>query len=454
MRRFTFASRLGAVDKATIPLLQADSTFVPIQFIDAYDRLDYGLGAALDSLHRLGRQPPEVAIDLAILAATINAADTRVSRNRNAQDGWTREIDIVVAVSDTVLWTAQGQILGHLLRFLTGDHWRITFRDRPAGKARLAQLPTVLPLLSFDNVALLSGGLDSLVGAIDALATGQRPLFLSHWYDAETSKAQKAVLHHLEKRFPGDRYRSIRVRLGFDRHQVSTGETENSQRGRSFLFFALAVLAASALTGQVKVSVPENGLIGLNVPLDPLRLGALSTRTTHPHYMASFNTLLARLGLSVALVNPYRHKTKGEMVAECADLGFLKSVVPYSMSCSAPAKARYKGLSPRHCGTCVPCLIRRASLEHGLGEKDDTLYSTESLTARPLDSAKAEGEHVRSFQLLAGRLAEKPSLAGTLARIPGPLNDDPAEFAAYVDVFRRGIQEVAVLLNPVHARPE
>lgn len=453
MKRFTFASRLGDADKATIPLLQEDSTLVPIQFIEAYDRLDYGLGAALDSLHRLGRQPPEVAIDLAILAATINAADTRISRARNAQNGWTREIDIVVPVSDPALWTAQGEILGHLLRFLTGDHWRVAFRDRPAGKSRLAEPPSVLPLLSFDEVALLSGGLDSLIGAIDALVAGHRPLFISHWYDAETSKAQKAVLHHLETKFPGDRYRSIRVRLGFDKYHVSTGETENSQRGRSFLFFALAVLAASSLQGQVKVSVPENGLIGLNVPLDPLRLGALSTRTTHPHYMASFNTLLERLGLHVALVNPYRHKTKGEMVAECADLGFLKSLAPVSMSCSAPAKARYKRLSPRHCGTCVPCLIRRASLAHGLGGRDDTLYVTESLTARPLDTAKAEGEHVRSFQLLAGRLAANPSLAGTLARIPGPLTDAPAEIAAYVDVFRRGIQEVAALLQPVQARP-
>lgn len=454
MKRYTFASRLGASDKASIPLLQADSTLVPIQFIEAYDRLDYGLGTALDCLHRLGRQPPEVAIDLAILAATISAADTRISRARNAQNGWTREIDIVVPVSDPALWTAQSEILDYTLRFLTGDHWRIAFRDRPTDRARLADPPTVLPLLSFDEVALLSGGLDSLVGAIDALVAGRRLLFISHWYDAETSKAQRAVIHHLEKQYPGDRFRSIRVRLGFDKHHVSTGETENSQRGRSFLFFALAVLAASSLQGPANVSVPENGLIGLNVPLDPLRLGALSTRTTHPHYMASFNLLLDRLGLKVSLVNPYRHKTKGEMVAECADLEFLTSLVPISMSCSAPAKARYKGLSPRHCGTCVPCLIRRASLAHGLGANDDTQYSTESLTIRPLDTAKAEGEHVRSFQLLAGRLAAKPGIAATMARIPGPLNDAPTEIAAYIDVFRRGIQEVATLLQSVQARPD
>jgi hypothetical protein len=36
------------------------------------------------------------------------------------------------------------------------------------------------------------------------------------------------------------------------------------------------------LAGNFILHVPENGLIVINVPLDPLRLGAFSTRTTHP----------------------------------------------------------------------------------------------------------------------------------------------------------------------------
>src|SRR3546814_18618542 len=76
--------------------------------------------------------------------------------------------------------------------------------------------------------------------------------------------------------------------------------------------------------------------------------------------------LIDALALDVELNNPYRHMTKGEMVANCADKPFLEKIVANSMSCSSPAKARYKKLSPRHCGYCVPCLIRRASLEVGL----------------------------------------------------------------------------------------
>ncbi|TPI13062.1 hypothetical protein FJW06_15535 [Mesorhizobium sp. B4-1-3] len=453
MRRFTFVARLGVGDNAAISLVQRDSTVIEVQFIGAYQRLEYGVGSALDFLKAHDLKPSEVAVDLMILAALLNAADTRVSRVRNSQNGWTREIDLVVPVSDPTLWTAQAGALGEMLRFLTGDYWRIFFRQRPSSLNQIAPTPTRLPLQHFDEVCLFSGGLDSLIGAIDLIAGGRKPLLVSHWYDGETSKAQKAVWSKLEGRYSNVGVKVMRTRLGFDRYQVQTGEIENTQRGRSFVFFALAALAASALTGNVRIVVPENGYIGLNVPLDPLRLGALSTRTTHPHYLAMFNALLDRLGIAATLDNPYRHKTKGEMVEECAEMALLKATVPLSMSCSSPAKARYRGLSPRHCGTCVPCLIRRAALKKGLSTNDPTLYLVPDLEVGRLDTTRAEGEHIRSFELMIARLSANPACASALARIPGPLNDEPAELNDFVEVFRRGILEVGELLDGVEAGP-
>lgn len=453
MRRFNFIGRLGAADTSAIPVVQPDAVSIPIQFVNAFSRVDYGIGAALEKLKSLGLRPSERAIDLMILAAMITAADTRVSRAVNAQNGWTRELDLTVPVSDISIWQTQASLLSRTLRFLTGDHWRVFFRERPHGFDKMASEPTTMALTAIDEVCLLSGGLDSLIGATNLLESGRQPLFVSHYWDTETSKAQKAVLHHLGRKVAPRQLNSLRTRLGFDVNHVSTGEVENTLRGRSFLFFALAILAGSSLQRPVDVIVPENGLIGLNVPLDHLRLGALSTRTTHPFYMARINELVSNLGLSVKLVNPYRHKTKGEMVEECKDLAFLRSIVGDTMSCSSPAKARYKGMSPRHCGTCVPCLIRRASLQHGLGVVDPTLYGVPSLVAHTLDTRSAEGEHVRSFQFMVEKIASKPQAATALVRIPGPLNDEPGEIADYVDVFKRGIAEVGALLAPVNAKP-
>ena len=217
--------------------------------------------------------------------------------------------------------------------------------------------------------------------------------------------------------------------------------------------YALATLAGSAFDGPMSVNIPENGLIALNVPLDPLRFGALSTRTAHPHVIAGFRRLTNAVGLSVSFTNPYRHMTKGEMVSGCADGPFLRKVVGDSMSCSSPAKARYKGLSPRHCGYCVPCLIRRASLKAGLGVTDPSLYTVENLHAKTLASDRVEGEHVRSFQLMAQRIQTAPALAKILVHKPGPLVDAPNEIPDYADVFRRGVLEVGKLLKGVKARP-
>lgn len=453
MRRFSLIGRLGPDDKRKVKLVQSDSEVFEIDFLDGDLRMGFGIGHALDQLASLGLQSSERGIDLVVLAALVNAGDTKVSRKLNAQDGWTREIDLYVPVSAAAAWSASSGSIESMLRFLSGDRWRVFFRDRTKRTKTLAVAPKRLAIDGLTKVSLLSGGLDSLIGAVDLLSGVERPLFVSHYWDSETAKAQAYILERLETRFGKEAFKSLRVRLGFDKHHLATGETENTQRGRSFLFYSLATLAASAINGRTAVDIPENGLIALNVPLDPLRFGALSTRTAHPHFIASMQRLIDALDLNVELNNPYRHMTKGEMVANCADKAFLEKIAANSMSCSSPAKARYKKLSPRHCGYCVPCLIRRASLEVGLDGDDQTLYTVEDLKGHILASDQPEGEHVRSFQLMAKRIRAKPGLAKILVHKPGPLHDEQDEIPDYADVFRRGVLEVAELLKGVRARP-
>jgi hypothetical protein len=164
--------------------------------------------------------------------------------------------------------------------------------------------------------------------------------------------------------------------------------------------------------------------------------------------MARFCELLQNLGISVGLQNPYRHRTKGEMVRECSDRNFLEKEAKNTMSCSSEAKARWSGSGPMHCGHCVPCIIRRASLMAGLGH-DDTTYVLGDLTARALDPTKAEGSHIRSFQLALARLSRKPGRAHFDIHRPGPLNDYPNDIPAYERVYVHGLQEVGKLLAGV-----
>ena len=235
----------------------------------------------------------------------------------------------------------------------------------------------------------------------------------------------------------------------FDKNDMPNLGTETTTRGRSFIFFALASLAASALDGVTPLYVPENGLISLNVPLDPLRLGAWSTRTTHPFYMARWQELLENLGVDARLMTPYRFKTKGEMLSGCRNKSFLRKTVDITVSCSSLTKGRYKKLSPGHCGYCTPCLIRRAATYAAFGS-DPTSYSIPDLYEQSLDAKKAESTDVRAFQMMSRRLTDSPALADILVHKTGPLGEySPQEIVKYAAVFRRGIAEVGTIVDGI-----
>lgn len=453
MRRHSVIARLGPADRTRLDVRFTGSVTTQIRFIDGERRIGYGIGQAVDRLTERRIIPSEIAIDLLLLAATATAADTRISRGSDSQDGWTREIDLYVPVQDPAQWSRLTPLIVRILNFLTGDRWGVFFRERHRQHAWLIQRSRKLLRPPYDGVCLFSGGLDSFTGAIDLLARRNNPLFVSHYWDMSTS-SQELCAHSIGDVYGDMGPRHVRARIGFPDDLVAGSEPEKTTRGRSFLFFALAALAASGLDGEPTIYVPENGLISLNVPLDPLRVGAWSTRTTHPYYMARWQELLDGLGTPGRFKNLYRFKTKGEMLSGCANTDLLRRHIGETISCSSITKARWRRLSLRHCGYCVPCLIRRAAIVAVYGN-DPTTYTLANLTAAPLDSKSAEGEHVRSFQMMARRLARHPTLSRLLIYKPGPLADHTeAEIAAYAGVFARGIAEVAVTINPVVVRSQ
>ncbi len=456
MRRHLIIGRLGPDDRTRVP--RADDEVVTRLELVVGDRaLGHGIGRALADLARLGVFPTEVGVDLLVLAAHVHAADTRVSRGSESQDGWTREIRIVVPVADPARWTAAASVFMRLLRFLTGDHWELGFRSRPRRFASIApaRRPTLLDP-PFDDLALFSGGLDSLIGAIDSLDAGRTPLFISHAGEGATSDAQSTLFDALKTQYPGRRFDRLRLWMAFPDGLVAGSAGENTTRGRSFLFFSAGVLAGSGLDRAFTLKCPENGLIAINVPLDPVRLGALSTRTTHPFYIARWNEALAALGVQGRIENPYWDRTKGEMVAACSNDALLRRTAPTSLSCASPSKGRWQGLSVQHCGYCLPCLIRRASLVTGLApDPDPTVYTVDDLTARPLNTRESEGVQIRSFQLAINRLRARPALASLLIHKPGPLSDEsPGRQAALADVYRRGMEELGTILAGVRTTPQ
>jgi hypothetical protein len=450
MRPHLIIGRFGPGDRTAIPASQ-DEKITRLDLVAGKQSLDHGIGTALSDLRKLKVYPTEIGLDLLVLAAHVHAADTRISRTTESKDTWTRELRLVVPVSDPPRWNQTNPILVRMLNFLTGDRWIVGFRARPKKFARtVTRDDAELIGPSFDSVNLFSGGLDSLIGAIDALEQGRIPLFVSHAGEGAVSKPQENCFDALQGHYKKDSLERLRVWMNFSKTLVQGVAPEETTRGRSFLFFALGVFAGTGLARDFTLRVPENGLISLNVPLDPLRLGALSTRTTHQFYIARWNELLNRLGIRGAIENPYWDKTKGEMAAECGNPKLLKALVSHSMSCASPTKGRWQGHSTEHCGYCLPCIIRRAALR-GVG--DTTKYTVDDLRAQVMDTTRAQGQQIRSFQYAVARLNAQPELARVLIHKPGPLYDHPERAGALAEVYRRGLAEVGALLQGVRARP-
>ena len=176
MRHHTIIARLGPGDTVPVAPTRADTHATEIHFVDGNHRPGCGLGQAIDHLGALGLRPSETAADLALLAAAVTAADTRISRTADAQDAWTREIDLHMPMQDAALWVGLAPLIAKTLDFLTGDRWGIHIRARPSAAPDLVSAPTKLRTVDPSSVCLFSGGLDSFIGAVDLLAAGQTPM--------------------------------------------------------------------------------------------------------------------------------------------------------------------------------------------------------------------------------------------------------------------------------------
>jgi hypothetical protein len=425
---------------------------------------DISLSELLKSLRRLKLQPSTIGLDLLALACAAYAADTSVNRYKNSDDGWTRQFHLFVPVSNEASWQAQGELVARILNFLTGDLWQITFRQSDT-QITVAQRPMKPTSSTAEMVCLFSGGMDSFLGAMELLENGEKPLLVGHAKSSDVSSFRNQAFAALQQRYTASAPDLVNayVRVTKPRRGNQTLEGENTERGRSFLFLALGAACASALptvnAGQnKKLWIPENGFITLNLPLSPLRMGAYSTRTTHPYYLTLVQQLLDALSLDITIENPFEFKTKGEMLADCADPAFAASV--NTMSCSRPGtrNSDLEGKGNRHCGRCVPCIIRRAALNRAAIADDNALlpadrkYRTDiyretlhASTAKATNKA-AKGENVMAFRYLLTRVQASPNFLPSAIQLTGPLKT-PADSLA---VYQRGLAEVEAVLQHVH----
>jgi len=414
-------------------LLRGPPSDRTIQLFEPWDRFGGQRASAgavlLRQLKKHGLSPSSKEWDLIAICLAVLAADNSTLRKPTA-DGWTRTFDLNVEVNDPRFWQLPIKTLEKALMFLTTDQWSISLIDGSFATTP----PKLVSAFTEEKVILLSGGLDSLVGAYE-----HRGLIAVSQNVPNDTVAQ----------------RQFAAKTGVKNHllfnpAVRCQKKEDTQRSRSVFFLLAAVLAATHTkryrSGEtVQILIPENGFIALNPPMTDIRIGALSTRTAHPYFLRTFENFLQLAGFRVEIANPYWAKTKGEMLLPHAkDRDFLKLAY---MSTSCSGFPRHKR---QHCGRCVPCQIRRAAFIRANISDETKFYGPPShqpgyVSSNLTPSKIGKGriwDDVRAVQIAVEEY-EKFGLSAlhkSILQYPGIHNRNMLE-----GVIKRGIIELSAL---------
>jgi hypothetical protein len=406
---------------------------------------------------RMAQDVPPVLADLLELAVYVYCADQFTSRGGDTIPElgrkWRRAFRFQVPVRCPEIWSrsdVQDLLIG-TLGFLSDDDYAFEFVRHPepgppglqhhldfAGSADRGFVP--------DDVILFSGGLDSLVGAVESLiGRGRRAALVSHQAASMLISKQSRLVAALRERT--EPFQLFHVPIGVNKGHEEAAEF--TQRSRSFLFATLGLVVAQ-LFGRNIVRFCENGVVSVNLPIASHVLGTRATRTTHPRVLTELGRLFSVvLAKPITVENPYFWKTKSELVRSLADHGCADLIVE-TLSCTRVREATRR---KRHCRVCSQCLDRRFGiLGAGLGEHEPANAYVVDLfrgERRPgPDVVMAESYVLHALKLAS--MSEQTFLNsfGQIFQVLPYLPGSPDESAARLhDLHRRHGQTVAAVID-------
>lgn len=221
-------------------------------------------------------------------------------------------------------------------------------------------------------VALVSGGLDSMVSAASAVANGQRLLALSVDYNqrhrvelaaaarvAETLGAERHIVLPLDlSAFGGS---ALTADIAVPKDGVQPGIPVTYVPARNTIFLSLAL-------GWAEAAGARDLYIGVNA------LDYSGYPDCRPEFIAGFEDL-AELATKAGAEGdrfriraPLQHMTKADIVREGTRLGLDLGL---SWSCYDPVPS---GDGALHCGRCDSCRLRSKGFEEA-GVADPTRYA-------------------------------------------------------------------------------
>lgn len=328
------------------------------------------------------------------LASAIAVADRLSSRTRYQQCS----IQICLPVRHPELFSCSSiqQYLQDILYWYTKDQWVFDFSARSAyGRLAERELSLIKPSAYGlpTEVALWSGGLDSLAGLYSQINNGTAS---SHYVLFGTGantfihSKQRDAVKAIEALFPGQTTLvQVPLRLG----ETKEMRKHSLQRSRGFVFLLLGAICAM-LEGKQALTVYENGIGAINLPFTRAEVGLDHSLSVHPVSLIRMGEFVSRLfGSPFTFQNPFLFQTKAQMCAPLTTSSAFEQLVLSTFTCD-----RYLRDRPQQCGRCSSCLLRRQAIAVLNVEEDPTPYSMTTASLYRQKSRISDGDHLRAME--------------------------------------------------------
>lgn len=299
---------------------------------------------------------PAISRDLVEVAAAILLTDRSILRPRATLGP--RRIHLRLPVRQPHVWKRAADNLADILGILGDDNFSFEFYRGRFENERLwnSQGPSSTQISNVERVALFSGGLDSATAAAIFAEQKQRVAYVTHY--VRGIHQIEHLLSRIDQAY-GRGAQTLHAQF-YIRPEGSLVHRlrENSRRTRPFLFVSLAFAIAAAINAE-GVYVCENGVLAVNLPLTP---AMIPTRHAHSQFLCAMERFSKELfGQRLRVENPFELQTKGQMTRVFAP---HPELALSTTSCWYQQWAGHgKNYGKGHCGTCLPCLVRFASLK-------------------------------------------------------------------------------------------
>lgn len=369
-------------------------------------------------------------LDLLDVAVAVYIVDRLCKRSGHTA----RTFNLTIPVRDRSVWSQPTikQTLETTLRFLTEDIWNFTFVNSIT-PVKSGPMLHAYPSGTRFKTMLFSGGLDSSVGVMNEvlkLSPDIKVLLVAGSTSERIRKMQTdatAAMNTALASKTGVNDQLVPTFFNFELSQaalndwfVDEKQQEKTQRSRGFIFPVIGAVTAASI-GLHELTVLENGVGGINLPLVMASLGVDQSRSMHPLHLAHLRDFLrGLLGQPFTINNPNALVTKGQMchmLATKLDTHHVRQVVTKSISCdSFPFRHKHPS---EHCGKCTSCLLRRASVFAAKIDEGGSFYIDDLSGINPVHP-KDKTREFTLMRLFARRLelAFNGGMLGLLREFP------------------------------------